>query len=347
MTEDALALFMELKPHCPAVRFAAGARLREAGRHYRDMLLVTEGEVEVVLDLPGAEARPIRRGAGEPVGEMGFLSGADASATVTALTPLTAWAIDDACLQRIERADPALYVRLLRRLDAFIADRVDSDKALAAAAGEGGDALDIRLCRDGDMLLLAKRLRYQIHCVERGRGAQGADHEAELIEDSLDAFSTTFLAFDGLEPIGTIRISFAWKGDLGAHVHRFGMDADPAFPRGLAMCSHLIVRRSRWRGAAAMRLVAAAIRFGRSNGATSCYIECVAPLVHRYRAMGFTLAGPPFDHDGRGDRYPMKLDTVRDSGPLSGALGRSTILYLYAKATLIRLLDGVRGAAGM
>jgi len=346
MTDDALALFAELQPYCPEAHFAEGARLREAGRHYRDMLLVTEGEVEVVLDLPGAEERPLRRGAGEPIGEMGFLSGADASATVTALTPLRARRIDDAVLQSIERADPALYVRLLRRLDTFIADRVDSDKALAAT-GEGGDALDIRLCRDEEMMLLAKRLRYQIHCVERGRDAAGADHQAGLIEDRLDAFSTTFLAFDGLEPVGTIRISFAWKGDLGARVHRFGMDAEPCFPRGIALCSQLIVRRSRWRGAAAMRLVAAAIRFGRSNGATSCYIECVAPLVHRYRAMGFTQAGPAFDDGGRGARYPMKLDTVRDSGPLSGALGSSTILYLYAKATLIRLLDGVRGVAGM
>jgi len=341
---DALAIFAELRPWCVEHGFAAGEVLRVAGQHYRDMLLITEGEVEIILALPGASASPIRRGAGQPVGEMGFLQGIGASASVTAVTPIRALLIDDAILHRIEQADPALYVRLLRLLGRIIDYRRGSDKVLADALGgaNGSAMLDIRLCRDEATMLAARRLRYDVHCDELGRAAPSADHDSRTLGDALDSFGNVFVAMDQGVAVGTLRLNFAGEGDLGTAAELYGMRAHPASPDGAALCTRLVVRRSHRRGEAAMKLIGAAVRFARRNGARALYLDCSPGLLPHYRSIGFTVAAEAFLQVENGPCIPVRLDLARDRH-LPETLGGPGRLFRYLKGRILLLLDRLRG----
>ena len=73
------------------VHFGAGDVLRQKGQFYRDLLLILEGEAEVRL----GPSRLLTVGPGHPIGELGYLNGTAANATVTAKGRLLAWRLDD------------------------------------------------------------------------------------------------------------------------------------------------------------------------------------------------------------------------------------------------------------
>ena len=78
-----------LEQNCTEVRFAAGTVLRRKGQHYRDMFLLLHGSAEIDLESTSGEKILVSH-CGLPVGEMGFLTGRAASATVTARTDTVA-----------------------------------------------------------------------------------------------------------------------------------------------------------------------------------------------------------------------------------------------------------------
>jgi hypothetical protein len=78
---------------CKHVRFAAGDVLRQKGQHYTDMYLIADGTVDVFLDGDRRAKPPIVREAGSPVGEIGFLRGCSATATVTQEHPLKPYSL--------------------------------------------------------------------------------------------------------------------------------------------------------------------------------------------------------------------------------------------------------------
>jgi CRP-like cAMP-binding protein len=86
-----------LKQNCTEVRFAAGTVLRRKGQHYGDMFLLLHGSAEIDPESTSGEKILVSH-RGSPVGEMGFLTGRAASATVTARTDTVALVIDDATL---------------------------------------------------------------------------------------------------------------------------------------------------------------------------------------------------------------------------------------------------------
>src|SRR5262245_27387364 len=92
----ALADLQLLQSICTQVRFEPGDVLRQKGQHYRDMYVITDGCVDVD---PGP--------AGSPIGEIAFLRGSPATATVTARTATAALVIGDPTLARLEREQPA------------------------------------------------------------------------------------------------------------------------------------------------------------------------------------------------------------------------------------------------
>src|SRR5262249_59459917 len=75
-----------LHSYCRTVRFEPDEALRLTGRHYRDMYLITAGEVEVRRDI----GRGFAIGPGSPIGEIGFLRGCPATAPVIAKTAVDA-----------------------------------------------------------------------------------------------------------------------------------------------------------------------------------------------------------------------------------------------------------------
>src|SRR5262245_38601964 len=94
-TPIALADLALLQATCREVRFEAGDVLRHKGQHYKDMYVITDGCVDVERAPSCGAADLVVASAGSPIGEIGFLRGSPATATVTAQTATGALVIDD------------------------------------------------------------------------------------------------------------------------------------------------------------------------------------------------------------------------------------------------------------
>ena len=62
--------------------FQPGDLLRQKGVHYRDMFLTIDGDFDVDFEAEGAKPALRLSGPGAPIGEIGFLRGTAANATV-------------------------------------------------------------------------------------------------------------------------------------------------------------------------------------------------------------------------------------------------------------------------
>lgn len=332
-----------LRRFCKTVRFQDGDVMRRKGLHYRDMFWIVEGCVDVDLEDGDLAAKPVVRFAGSPVGEIGFLRGLPATATVTARDNTVALSIDDAALAQIEARDPELLSRVLRVLGEF-ADRRAGENliVLPRLYAQGDDGIEVRLCRTREMLEGAQRLRYEVYCRELGRDSPHADHARGLIADALDETGNTFVAMKGGEIVGTLRTNLSADGSLGVLEELYGMKASPAHPRSTGICTKFIVKKSMRRSPAAIRLIGASTRFGIQHDIRECYADCIPALLPYYKAMGFAVSGPAFFHRENGLSYPMRLDVTRYGRRLSAEFGMFQYASLYLRAKIIRLVDRLR-----
>jgi N-acyl-L-homoserine lactone synthetase len=321
---------------CRTVCFAPGDILRLRGVHYLDMVWLTEGTVDVHLD--DGTAPGIVRHAGSPVGEIGFLRGCPATATVIARSPVRGLAIDDAALARIERDAPALAAWLLRHLAQVAEERTSENLTFVSNAGAyaNGQGIEILLCRDGEMLSSAQRLRYEVYCEELGRNSPFADHDRRIITDDLDATGHTFIAVEAGQTIGTIRANLPSQGPLGVLDELYGMRASPHYPAKTAVCTKFIVRKSRRTTLAALKLVGAVARFGLSHDIRECYADCIPSLLPFYKAMGFAVAGEEFFHRENGPSHPIVIDLTTHGAKLTGDFVLYDYLRLYARANFLK-----------
>lgn len=320
------------------VRFQPGDLLRLKGLHYRDMYIVVDGTVEVDLGTGGPRSRLQITEDGNPVGEIGFLHGVPATASVTAVTETAAICIDDDVMSRLERDHPALAARLLQWLASLAAARTSFNLIVDRQSGRAkGQDIEVLLCRTPEMLERAQRLRYEVYCEELGRRSPHADHERRIIADDLDAFAQTFIALQDGEVIGTLRGNLPTQGPLGVLEEVYGMRSSPHHPRATSVCTKFVVKKSKRGGPAALKLIAAMVRYGVERGVKECYVDCVPRLVPYYKAMGFVPAGRRFMHRENGPSDPLKLDVVKYGKRLSGEMSLPAYLGIVAKAQLIRL----------
>src|SRR5205085_497372 len=115
-TEPALIFRPDLlRPFCRPANFGAGDVLRRKGHHYTEMFILMAGVVEVNLETSGQTLLSLFE-VGTPVGEIAFLRGCPATATVKAKTDGKCLVIDDAALSRLEGEQPALASAFLHHL---------------------------------------------------------------------------------------------------------------------------------------------------------------------------------------------------------------------------------------
>jgi predicted GNAT family N-acyltransferase len=327
-----------LKQNCTEVRFAPGDVLRRKGQHYNDMYLLVHGSAEVDLQSTRG-GKMLLSNCGAPVGEMGFLTGRAASATVTARSDIAALVIDDPTLNLLEREQPRLAAHLLQHLTTVADERTSYNVSWepAGARSMGAQSVDVYLCRSPEMLEDAQRLRYEVYCEELGRQSPYADHSKRIISDQLDRTGQVLVARRGDETIGTLRGNGAWEQELGIYEELYGMKYSIYHPDATAIISKFIVKKSHRRGPAARKLIAALVRHGRDR-VKECYIDCIPALLPYYRAIGFELAGPQFVHRENGLSFPMKLDVVKHGERLSRDPGMGDYLRLYLKAKAFKLI---------
>jgi CRP-like cAMP-binding protein len=298
---------------CREVAFAPGDVLRKKGQHYDSMYLLIEGEVEIALEKKGQAPTILTRQRGSPIGEISFLTGRTATAHVKARTPTKALLIDDATWATLEREQPSVAADLYRQL-AEVSDGRQSFNLLFLADETGKPAeapVEVRLCRNPQMLREAQRIRYEVYCEELGRTSPFADPEQRIIADDLDSFAHVLIAVQGEEVVGTMRLNAACQGSLGPLVELYGMDKSPHHPQATSVCTKFIVRKAHRYGQASFKLMATSVEFGVRNKLRDCFIDCIPQLLPFYMSMGFRQSAPAFLHRENGRSITLMLDIER------------------------------------
>jgi predicted GNAT family N-acyltransferase len=277
------------------------------------MYLLTDGEVEIALEKKGKDATILTRRRGSPIGEISFLTGCTATAHVTARTPTKALAIDDDVWALLERDHPAIAADLYRQL-ATVADGRQSFNVLFFADETGrpaGPTIEVRLCRNAEMLRGAQRLRYEVYCEELGRSSPFADKEKRIIADDLDTFAKVLIAVQGEEIVGTMRLNAACEGSLGAMVELYGMQNSIHHPEATSVCTKFIVKKAHRYSQASFKLMAASVELGVRRKLKDCFIDCIPALLPFYMSLGFRQSAPAFLHRENGHSIPLMLDIER------------------------------------
>jgi len=320
-----------------SVTFRPGDLLRQKGVHYRDMLLTVAGDFEI--DFETAEPSKLISGPGSPIGEIGFLRGTAASATVKAISNGAAILIDDNALETLERDQPNVVSQFLHRLAQLSEERTSFNfvTTKVGAAYAKGSNIEILICRTDEMLRRAQRLRYEVYCEELGRKSPYADHALRIITDDLDSFGNTFIALDGDNLLGTLRSNEASLGPLGILENLYGMTRSAHHPRATAVCTKFVVRKSHRRGATAFKLIAAVVRYGLKRQVKECYIDCIPALLPYYKAMGFVSCGQRFLHRENGPSDPLRLDIEKYGKRLTTEMGPLSFLAFYIRAQYFKL----------
>ena len=107
--------------------FDAGERILSAGETGRDMFLILNGAVDVLVDANNQEPRRLGGAArGNVIGELAFLTGAPRSADVVARQKVEALQISAATLDRIERRHPKIAGKLYRNIAVILTERLKS-----------------------------------------------------------------------------------------------------------------------------------------------------------------------------------------------------------------------------
>jgi CRP-like cAMP-binding protein len=333
--------FVEAFSRCSAktVSFQPGDLLRQKGVHYRDMFLTTSGNFEV--DLEAGDAGP-KFGIAEPqtpIGEIGFLRGSPASATVRATSSAAAILIDDDVLEKLEHHQPGVASQFLHHL-ARVADERTSFNLLTTSKGptySKSPAIKILICRTEDMLRQAQSLRYEVYCGELGRQSPFADHAQRIISDDLDHFANTFVAMENGEIIGTLRSNEAALGSLGILQELYGMNKSPHHPKATAVCTKFVVRKSRRGGPTAFKLIAAVVRYGLQRQVKECYVDCIPSLLPYYKAMGFVSCGERFFHRENGPSDPLRLDIEKYGKGLTTEVGPLSLAAFFIRSSFYKM----------
>lgn len=305
----------ELRGLCSEVEFAPGDMLRRKDQYYYNMYLITDGEVEIALEKKGKPSTTLIGKRGTPIGEISFLTGRPATALVTARTPTRALLIDDAVVTMLERQRPEFAADLYRRLAdvaegrqsfnlVYFADEPTSSKA-------GQPPVEVRLCRNPQMLREAQRIRYEVYCEELQRTSPFADDKQRIIADELDRFAHVLLAVQDQAPVGTMRLNSAKEGPLGAIEQIYGMPASPYHPESTGVCTKFIVKKSHRYGQASFGLMSTSLKLGLQNKIKSCFIDCIPSLLPFYMSLGFRQSAAAFLHRENGRSIPLMLDMDR------------------------------------
>src|SRR4249919_1765834 len=154
------------------------------------------------------------------------------------------------------------------------------------------------------------RLRYDVYVREFGRRLPGSDDEQGVLIEAEDALSTHFTAYDGAEPVASLRLTpIDALGRDSRWRSSYNIAAFPVTEQRQAVLSRLVVRSDHRKTMLAPQLLAAAYEAFRVADGELLFLRCAANTVSLYEVMGFRryMAGSHVS-DG-GFRLPMVMIT--------------------------------------
>jgi len=154
------------------------------------------------------------------------------------------------------------------------------------------------------------RLRYDVYVREFGRRLPGADDEQGVLIEEEDALSTHFAAYDGAEPVASLRLTpidalgrdSRWRGNYDTATF-------PVPETRQAVLSRLVVRKDHRNSMLAPQLLAAAYDAFRTADGELLFLRCAANTVSLYEVMGFRRYMPGIIVSDGGFRLPMVMIT--------------------------------------
>lgn len=306
MTPDILKA---LKDVGQSVTFAPDEVLRQKGDFAPDMLLITKGRVDCIL--PDVDATHVTVGPDTIVGEIGFLTGQGATATLRALGPVEALSLDASALQRLQRQTPAIAADVLRHLARLLQNRSEQNATLMAETSPEVDGVEVLRCSTLDQRRIAQRLRYDVQCLENGRVSEFADRAEGTIADDLDSTGTSFIATLGGQAIGTMRVNFGRDREGVLPGLYSSADAQVSL-EDRAFISATAIPQAYQTAPTIRHLIAAIATFAEASGTKVLFADCAPEWEGVYNAIGFRRSAANFVHADRGVSVPMAL-------PLGGA----------------------------
>ncbi|GAB5448910.1 cyclic nucleotide-binding domain-containing protein [Gymnodinialimonas sp.] len=289
------------------VSFADGEVLRHKGAFAPDMLLITRGEVDCVLSED--DDVHLTLGPDTIVGEIGFLTGKGATATLRAIGPVDALSLDSAALQQLQRDTPAIAADVLRHLARLMSDRQEQNEELLAESDDGrASDFEIIRCSTLDQLRAAQRLRYDVYCIELGRSSPYSDAEEGILVDDLDQHGASFIAVEAGQVIGTARVNLGRDGALGVLPDLYGIATSRFALEDSAIITKYAIRDSHRGGFTYLRLFSAIGTYVKAAGVGAIFIDCVPKLARFYTSVGFERSAEDFVHYENGVSVPMVLD---------------------------------------
>lgn len=293
-----------------AVAFNDGDVLREKGAFVPDMLLITSGQVDCIVS--EADAVHFTVGPSTIVGEIGFLTGQGATATLRAVGPVEALSLNARSLQRLRQNSPAIAAEVLRHLATLLQERAAQNEGLVAEVNGSADKIEVVRCSTLDQRRTAQRVRYDVHCLERGLACAAADDAEGIITDALDATGTSFIAFTGVQAIGMMRVN-AGPDCTEALLRFHGLSGDADAVRDSAIVTASAIHEA-YQNAELFSQFTAAIRtFAQAADATRLCADSPPENEAYYTALGFQRRGPDAPLPDLGLSVPLMLMPLSDA----------------------------------
>lgn len=162
----------------------------------------------------------------------------------------------------------------------------------------------VRTIDGGAELRQVGRLRYERFVEERRCSLPHADHEKRLLLEPLDTTAVLLAGYCRGELVGSARLHLGMPEE---YRRLYRLAGCPPEHRGrVSVTSRLVVARSvRSLRSAALRLSQACFDEAAPRGAWLNFIDCNAPLVGFFHALGFIELGGSVEHDVFGEVHPM------------------------------------------
>ncbi len=150
--------------------------------------------------------------------------------------------------------------------------------------------------------------RYRIYVEEMRRVQRYADHERRRIEDPLDTSAHNLVAWEGDTVVGCLRVNFCEDGGTEYYRDLLAMDRlVPNYPKGVSLCTRLMVARENRGSPLGLRLCAAADQVGLSRAVQWNFIDCNDHLVPFFQRLGYVWTHLAV-HDEYGSVNAMRLE---------------------------------------
>jgi len=331
-------LFDRLDAVCEKRMYKAGDVVRQLGEHYSDALFIVSGKLGVHLTEDQSSTGTQTRQSG-PVGEIGFLWGTPACATITALQNTETLVLNDDALVDLRESEPDAAHRIVQALQQLAQDRLCTTLALTHCGSLAGGVknLSVLMCRKPEQLRQAQKLRYDVYCRELGRMSPSADEVEGVIVDELDESGKTFIGIQNGEIIGTLRTNYASDGNLGELEEIYSMQHSAFHPQATAVCTKFIIKPAARGSTAALVLISALTKHLLRHDIKECFIDCIPPLLHYYRAMGFEVAGERFMHPENGLSVPLRINLHKHGAALAQSTSLRSAILFAIKAKFYKL----------